>query len=142
MPGFLEISATVLKPIRQTPTAIIIDILVVIGIFWISWAIYIGLFLIAVRSGLLKDPADIDIETESSHTNPDIEMGLDPYIMTNYVKTVGVYDPYRSKKSFKELLAHWDKMQRLRVYGYATGYGTMNSREQQYIGSGVEECDV
>ena len=53
-----------------------------------------------MRSGLLKDPADLDIDTESSHTNPDIEMGLDPYIMTNYVKTVGVYDPYRSKKSF------------------------------------------
>ena len=131
-------SAAALKPIRQIPSAIIIDILVVIGIFWISWAIYIGLFLIAVRSGLLKDPADADTETESPHTNPDIEMGLDPDIVTNYIKTVGVYDPNRSKKSFKELLAHWDKMQRLRVYGYATGYGTMSSWEQQHTGSGVE----
>ena len=127
MPEFLEMSATALKPLRQTPTAIFVDIIVVIGIFWISWAIYIGLFLIAVRSGLLKDPADADIEAVSPHPNPDIEMGLDPYIMKNYIKTVGVYDPDRSKKSFKELLAQWGKMQRLRVYGYATGYGTMSS---------------
>ena len=106
MPNIFELSTVVLESVRQKPTNIIVDILLAILIVCGFWGIYIALFLVAVWSGLLDDPADADPE-------------------------IG-YDAQRAERPFEELYAQWIDMQRLRVWGvrdyrrFPISYGSMS----------------
>jgi len=93
----LEASSVVLHSMYQHPLTVGQALLITFGLFVLAWTIYISFFLLAVRTGILDEPSETDLER-----------GHDPYALSpQFIRTYeqwitmmkfinyGRYEPYQ-----------------------------------------------